>query len=139
MKSSLGEQLAGIGPRGLPPARWVLDAMERWLLRRSSLVVTSAGLATRVARAVPEVPVREWHYPSAPADSSPVAVECLRDGLGITGSGPVVLYSGTFEAYQGLSELIAAIPAVRQRMPDVTFVFVGADRANGLVAQAERL
>lgn len=139
MQSSLAEQLARIGPLGLPPARWVLDAMERWLLRRSSLVVTSAGLATRVARAVPEVPVREWHYPSAPADSSPVAVECLRDGLGITGSGPVVLYSGTFEAYQGLSELIAAIPAVRQRMPDVTFVFVGADRANGLVAQAERL
>jgi glycosyltransferase involved in cell wall biosynthesis len=134
MQSSLAEQLAQHGPLGFQPARGVLDAMERWLLRRSSLVVTSAGLAARVARMVPDVPVREWHYPSAPADSSPQAVQCLRDGLGITGTGPVVLYSGTFEAYQGLPELIAAIPAVQRRVPDVTFVLVGADRANGLVA-----
>jgi glycosyltransferase involved in cell wall biosynthesis len=48
----------------------------------------------------------------------------------------VVLYSGSFEAYHGLSELIAAIPAVRARIPDVTFVLVGADRANGLVAHS---
>ena len=54
--------------------------------------------------------------------------------LGLSGTGPVVLYSGSFEAYQGLPELIAAIPAVRARVPDVTFVLVGADRANGLVA-----
>jgi glycosyltransferase involved in cell wall biosynthesis len=135
LQSSLAEQLAE-GPLGAPPARWLLNALERWLLRRSSMVVTSAGLASRVARSVPQVPVREWHFPSAPADSNPAAVQCLRDGLGLTGQGPVVLYSGTFEAYQGLPELIAAIPAVRRRVPDVTFVFVGADRANGLVAHA---
>jgi glycosyltransferase involved in cell wall biosynthesis len=132
MQSSLAEQLAQ-GPLGLPPARWLLNAAERWLLRRSSIVVTSAGLASRVARSVPEVPVREWHFPSAPANSNPAAVQCLRDGLGLTGTGPVVLYSGTFEAYQGLPELVAAIPAVRRRVPNVTFVFVGADPANGLV------
>jgi glycosyltransferase involved in cell wall biosynthesis len=136
MQSSLAEQLARVGPLRLAPSRRVLEAMERWVLRRSSLVVTSAGLATRVARMTPEVPVREWHFPSAPANSNPVAVQCLRDGLGLSGSGPVVLYSGTFEAYQGLPELIAAIPAVRRRVPNVTFVFVGADRANGLIAHS---
>ena len=46
-----------------------------------------------------------------------------------------LLYSGSFEPYQGLPELIAAIPAVRARVPDVTFVLVGADRANGLIAE----
>jgi len=136
MQSSLAEQLARLGPLGLPPSRAALSAMERWLLRRSSLVVTSAGLAARVRAAEPGVPVREWHYSSAPAESSPAAVDHLRDGLGLRGGGPVVLYSGTFEAYQGLPELIAAIPAVRERVPDATFVFVGADRANGLVAHA---
>jgi glycosyltransferase involved in cell wall biosynthesis len=136
MQSSLAEQLARLGPFALPPARWALNAMERWLLRRTNLVVTSAGLAARVAGRVPEVPVREWHFPSAPANSSPVAVQCLRHGLGLPGNGPVVLYSGSFEAYQGLPELIAAIPAVRARVLDVTFVLVGADRANGLVAHA---
>jgi glycosyltransferase involved in cell wall biosynthesis len=34
-----------------------------------------------------------------------------------------------------LPELIAAIPAVRERVPNVTFVLVGADRANGLLSQ----
>ena len=135
MQSSLAEQLAQ-GALGLPPARWLLNAMERWLLRRSSIVVTSAGLASRVARSVPQVPVREWHFPSAPANSNPAAVQCLRDGLGLTGEGPIVLYSGTFEAYQGLPELIAAIPAVRRRVPNVTFVLVGADPANGLVTHS---
>jgi glycosyltransferase involved in cell wall biosynthesis len=136
MQSSLAEQLGRLGPLRLRPARSALNAMERWLLRRSDLVVTSAGLATRVRETVPGVPVREWHFSSAPASSNPAAVERLRDGLGLRGRGTVVLYSGTFEAYQGLAELIAAIPAVRERKPDTTFVFVGADRANGLVVHA---
>jgi glycosyltransferase involved in cell wall biosynthesis len=134
MQSSLAEQLAWLDPLGLAPTRHALDAMERWLLRHSNLVVTSAGLAVRVKAMVPEVPVREWHFPSAPTDSTPVGVQSLREELGLSGSGPVVLYSGSFEPYQGLPELIAAIPAVRARVPDVTFVLVGADRANGLIA-----
>ena len=136
MQSSLAEQLTRLSPFGWPVARDALGAMERWLLRRSTLVVTSAGLAERVRGMVPDVPVREWHYPSAPADSSPDAVQSLRVRLGLTGGAPVVLYSGTFESYQGLPELIAAIPAVRAQAPGATFVFVGADRANGLVAHA---
>jgi glycosyltransferase involved in cell wall biosynthesis len=78
--------------------------------------------------------VREWHFPSAPADADPAGVRELRLRLGLGPADPVVLYSGTFEAYQGLSELIEAIPMVRARVPDVRFVFVGADRANGAVA-----
>lgn len=136
MQSSLAEQLARVGPFGCAPARAALNAMERWLLQRSTLVVTSAGLAERVRGIIPGTPVREWHYPSAPADSSLEAVLSLRTRLGLSGPGPVVLYSGTFEAYQGLPELIAAIPAVRAQVPGATFVFVGADPANGLVAHA---
>lgn len=132
MQSSLAEQLVQLTPLAVPPA---LNAMERWLLRRSSLVVTSAGLAERVRRVVPGTPVREWHFPSAPADSSPAEVLSLRERLGLSRRGPVVLYSGTFETYQGLPELIEAIPLVRARVPDATFLFVGADRANGLLAQ----
>jgi glycosyltransferase involved in cell wall biosynthesis len=135
MQSSLAEQLTRLAPLATRPARAALDAVERWLLRRSTLVVTSAGLAERVRRAVPHTPVREWHFPSAPVDSSPAEVRSLRERLGLSRPGPVVLYSGTFESYQGLPELIAAIPLVRARVPDATFVFVGADKANGLFAQ----
>ena len=134
MQSSLAEQLARVGPLALRPARAMLGAAERWLLRRASLVATSAGLAERVRRTAPGVPVREWHFPSAPADADPAGVRELRQRLGLVPAAPVVLYSGTFEAYQGLPELIEAIPMVRARVPDVRFVFVGADRADGAIA-----
>lgn len=136
MQSSLAEQLCRLWPLGCPAARHSLDAAERWLLRRSSMVVTSAGLAERVRRVTPGVPVREWHFSGAPAEAAPVAVEALRDRLDLRGRGPVILYSGTFESYQGLPELIAAIPVIRGRVPEATLVLVGADRANGLVAHA---
>lgn len=134
MQSSLAEQLARLRLLSTRPARRALDAMERWLLQRSTLVVTSAGLAPRVRTTAPGVPVREWHFHSTPEEPAPMAVEALRAELRLRGSGPVVLYSGTFEAYQGLPELIGAIPVIRARVPGATFVFVGADRANGLVA-----
>jgi len=134
MQSSLAEQLARLGPLALPPVRALLNAAERWLLRRASLVVTSAGLAERVRRVAPGVPVREWHFPSAAAEGDAVAAGELRDRLRLPPGEPIVLYSGTFEAYQGLPELIDAIPLIRARMPGVRFVFVGADRANGTIA-----
>ena len=136
MQSSLAEQLGQLGPLSLKPTRLMLDAAERWLLSQSDVVVTSAGLAPRVRRMVPQVTVREWHFPSAPAGADAGEVNRLRQSLGIAPHGPVVLYSGTFEAYQGLAELIAAIPLVRQRVPDATFVFVGAERTEAELATA---
>jgi glycosyltransferase involved in cell wall biosynthesis len=135
MQSSLAEQLTRLGPLALPPARQLLTTIERWLLRRSSLVVTSAGLAAKVRESVPGLPVREWHFPSAASDSNPGEVRRLRERLGLPDGAPVVLYSGTFENYQGLTPLIEAIPAVRERVPNAIFVFVGADRAGGALAQ----
>jgi glycosyltransferase involved in cell wall biosynthesis len=136
MQSSLPEQLARMGPFRLGPVHRAVEAAERWLLRRSDVVVTSAGLAQRVHSVVPEAIVREWHFPSGPAGADPAAVQRLRERLDITGPGPVVLYSGTFEAYQGLPELIAAIPLIRRRVPDATFVFVGAEQEDGVPPSA---
>jgi Glycosyltransferase len=136
MQSSLAEQLGQLGPLSLRPTRLMLDAAERWLLNQSDVVVTSAGLAPRVRRMVPRANVREWHFPSAPAAADPGEVMRLRRSLGIGPGGRVVLYSGTFEPYQGLAELIAAIPLVRQRVPEATFVFVGAERTESELATA---
>jgi glycosyltransferase involved in cell wall biosynthesis len=127
MQSSLAEQLSQLAPLRLRPTRWMLDATERWLLNQSDVVVTSAGLAQRVRRMVPQARVREWHFPSAPSGADPRDVARLRQSLGLGPNDRVVLYSGTFEAYQGLPELIGAIPLVRRRFPDAIFVFVGAE------------
>jgi glycosyltransferase involved in cell wall biosynthesis len=136
MQSSLPEQLVtGVG---LPttPIRHLLNQMESWLLTRADFVVSSAGLAARVRRLAPETRVREWHYPSVMVPAEPADADRLRRRLAIPPDVPVVLYGGTFESYQGLPELIAAIPAVRAQVPNAIFVFVGADRANGLVSHS---
>lgn len=136
MQSSLPEQLVtGVG-FPTTPIRHLLNRMEAWLLTRADFVVSSAGLAARVRRIAPSARVREWHYPSAMVPAGEADADRLRQRLGIPPGVPVVLYGGTFESYQGLPELIAAIPAVRARVPDATFVLVGADRANGLVSHA---
>jgi glycosyltransferase involved in cell wall biosynthesis len=135
MQSSLPEQLSRRVPFRWAPVRWILERLERWLIGRSDLIVSSAGLAAQIQRAAPNAPVREWHFPSTPIEAEAPDVGALRLRLGLSPQEPVILYSGTFEAYQGLPELIAAIPLVRAKIPFATFVLVGADRANGLATQ----
>jgi glycosyltransferase involved in cell wall biosynthesis len=136
MQSSLPEQLAQRWPFALRPVRALLERAERWLLRRATLVVTSAGLAARVRRLEPDALVREWHFPSGDTAVSREAVERLRQELALPLGAPVVLYSGTFEPYQGLAELVAAVPKVRAEVPGAVFVLVGADKVNGLAAHS---
>jgi glycosyltransferase involved in cell wall biosynthesis len=135
MQSSLPEQLLGSLAFRIPPVPQFLHAMERWLLNGADLVVASAGLAERVRRLAPKTKAREWRFPSVKPDATPGDARALRHRLGLAPDAPVILYSGTFEAYQGLAELVAAIPIVRARSPRATLVLVGADRINGFATQ----
>ena len=141
MQSSLPEQLAT--HRGLrsTPVRYLLGKLEAWLLKRADFVVSSAGLADRVRRIAPEARVREWQYASAIVPAESIEAERLRRQLAIPSEAPVVLYSGTFESYQGLTQLLQAIPLVRARIPETMFVLVGAENGKGLALryQAEAL
>jgi glycosyltransferase involved in cell wall biosynthesis len=130
MQSSLPEQLLKYRLARIPPIPAVMTAAERWLLTRADLVVASVGLADRVRRLAPNTPVREWKFPSAPGEVDPADTLELRRSLALPADAPVVLYSGTFETYQGLADLVAAIPAVRAQVPAARFVFVGADEAS---------
>ena len=127
MQSSLPEQL--LGHPSLGPAsrrvRGALFAAERWLLRHADMVVSSSGLADRVRRLVPEARVREWRFSSAMPPITGESVEALRASLDIPAGAPVVLYSGTFEPYQGLDTLLDATGAVLDAVPDAVFVLVG--------------
>jgi len=130
MQSSLPEQLAQYLPfRG--PVQVALRRVERWLLRRADSVVSSAGLAARVRAAVPGVRLREWQFAASLPAASQEEGATLRAKLGIAPERRVVLYTGTFEGYQGLPELLAAIPLVRAAVPEVTFVLVGAEESGG--------
>lgn len=126
MRSSLPEQLAQHLAFRLPLIRGMLGECERWLLRRADSVVSSSGLAQRVREKAPKARLREWRYSSPLPPASPADAAALRAELRIGPSRPVVLYTGTFESYQGLPELMAAIPLVLAEVPEASFVLVGA-------------
>ncbi len=130
MQSSLPEQLLKHPLARIPPLPAATAAAERWLLSRADLVVASLGLADRVQRTAPHTRVREWRFPSTPGEVDPTDTIALRQRLGLPAGAPVVLYSGTFEAYQGLADLVAAIPAVRAHVPEARFILIGADENN---------
>lgn len=141
MQSSMPEQLASMPLFRWSPIARILAAGERWLVRRASYVVTSGGLAPRVRQAAPAARVREWRYSSPVREVSRGEVQALRAELGIGPDTPMVVYSGTFEPYQGLPELMAAIPRVLEAHPHTVFVLVGGrnDQAAALASESAEL
>lgn len=131
MQSSLPEQLARHVAFRSRPAQVLLRQAERWVIERADSVVSSAGLAGRVRALVPSARIREWKFASTLPMASPEEVRALRADLGIPTGRPIVLYCGTFESYQGLPELLTAIPLVRAEVPDAVFVLVGAEDSGG--------
>ncbi len=51
--------------------------------------------------------------------------KAIRDSLGLDATTPIVMYTGTFEPYQGLDLLLAASTLVRRERSDVRFVLAG--------------
>jgi glycosyltransferase involved in cell wall biosynthesis len=137
MQSSLPEQLVTHPGLRATPIQDVLHWLEAWLLRRADVVVSSAGLASRVREIAPRTNLREWHYPSVMVPAAKGDAERLRRRLAIPPDRPIVLYGGTFESYQGLTQLIQAIPLVRTQIPDATFVLVGAENGSGAAVRAQ--
>ena len=131
MQSSLPEHLARHAFFRAWPARTIVQRCEEWLLRRADWVVGSSGLAARVRELAPTTRVREWRFAALGPQTSPDSVAARRRELQIPSGAPVVLYSGTFEPYQGIPDLIAAIPTVLASCPAAVFVLVGASGAAG--------
>ena len=141
MQSSLPEQLVTRAGFRSGPLRYLANRLERLLLTRADFVISSAGLESRVHTLAPDAKVREWHFPGVMVPGAPTDGEALRRRLAISPDAPVVVYGGTFEGYQGLPELLGAIPMIRAKIPDATFVLVGAENGSGSLirAEAERL
>lgn len=128
MQSSLPEQMVKFKAFRGRRAQRLLRRCEAWLLRRADAIVSSAGLLHRISEAAPGKLAQEWHFPSLVVTPKRGAGTALRAQLGIPAAARVVVYAGTFEPYQGLAMLLAAIPRVRERVPDAVFVLVGGDR-----------
>jgi glycosyltransferase involved in cell wall biosynthesis len=138
--SSIPDQLrySGFATRG--PLLWLADALELHALRHSVAAVTVCqSLTDGVRRRAPGVPVFQVEDPPLVDARQPPAaevVETLRRELGL-GQGPVVLYSGNFEPYQGVELLLEAVPLVA----GAQFLFMGGRAAeiDALRARAREL
>jgi len=133
--SSIPDQLRHSTLPGRGPLGWMAARMEARALRRAAAVITVCRSLTEGVRArAPGARVFQIEDPplvdDAPADARAVAE--LRRSLGL-GPGPVVLYSGNLEPYQGVELLVDAAAQV----PAASFVFMGGD-PSGIAALRDR-
>jgi glycosyltransferase involved in cell wall biosynthesis len=126
MASSLPEQLALKPLFRARPLQAIFRGMERRLLQNVDCVIASAGLGQFVTDTAAETPTFEWRFPADNMPVTPEALARLRRDLDLPSGARVVCYTGTFAAYQGIPQLMAAIPQVVARHPDAYFVLVGA-------------
>ena len=90
--------------------------------------ITARSMTTKTPIYMIENSAVDESLPVAPPDE----VEQTRQDLNL-GKGPVLLYTGTLESYQGIEMLIRSIPAVHKVFPEAHYVLVG-----GQPAQVER-
>jgi len=105
----------------------VLQLLERLLIRNADLIACSAGLKDYVRNVIQCAEVSEWYYPALEAEEPSDQTPIFREKLQIPNDAHVILYTGNFAAYQGVSKLAEAIPQVLKSIPKAIFVFVGAE------------
>lgn len=131
MHSSLPQQVTNFGYRKMPGLAWILGRLERVMIRGSRVVIViCADLETTVRQIRSDVPtVLIENAPGSGDRPTAGSGLAIRHALGLDAETPVALYTGTFEHYQGLDLLYAAMARVKTRRPDARLVLVGGDAA----------
>jgi glycosyltransferase involved in cell wall biosynthesis len=139
MQSDIPHQLSHNSFLGLDLLARFHTRLQRPLFKRRHVARCSAGLAESIKRRYPKAVVSEWQYPGRLSDPEPSRAIKIRDELNIRPQASIVLYTGTFESYQGLGKLIDAIAIVRARQPDTVFILVGLDNGRANKSTLEKL
>jgi glycosyltransferase involved in cell wall biosynthesis len=144
MHSSLPQQLGNFAFSGSYAIHRLFLAVERLMIRRSRAVIVICPALADTVRAI-DPHARTVLIENAPgsyeAEATSAQAADVRTRLGLAGSTPIVLYTGTFEAYQGLDLLFAAMSIVHSTQPAARLVLVGGkpaqvDRARALARSA---
>jgi glycosyltransferase involved in cell wall biosynthesis len=127
MHSSLPQQLTNFDFTKSRILRHLFARMEQFVVRRSNVVVVIcphlANLVSAIEPSVPSVLIENAPGSGdAPLNGSG---QRIRAELGIRCDTPIVVYTGTFESYQGLDLLFGAARHVIASRPDVRFVLAG--------------
>jgi len=127
MHSSLPQQLTNFAFSRSRVLRRVFEVLERFVIRRSRVVIVICPHLEETVRSIDRVVPTVLIENSPGSGDTPIAGsgQRIRQELELPATAPVVLYTGTFEAYQGLDLLFAAAAYVIARKPDVRFVLAG--------------
>src|SRR6476659_4971205 len=128
MHSSLPQQMTNFAFSRSRLIRQVFLAVERLMIGRSRvIIVICPALANTVREIDPDArPVLIENAPGSSVEPATRAqIEGIRRTFQLSPAVPVVLYTGTFEAYQGLDLLLQAMAHVHQTMPDARLLLVG--------------
>jgi glycosyltransferase involved in cell wall biosynthesis len=128
MHSSLPQQLSNFKFSRSRVLRRVFTAFERLLIRASRVIIVICPHLEETVHAIdPRAQAVLIENAPGPTDAppSPDAIQAVRREFGLEPSTPVVLYTGTLEAYQGLELLLAAARRVADVRPEVRFLLAG--------------
>jgi glycosyltransferase involved in cell wall biosynthesis len=127
MHSSLPQQLTNFAFSRSRVLRRIFEVLERFVIRRSRVVIVICPHLEETVRSIDRVVPTVLIENSPGSGDTPVAGsgQRIRQELGLSTTTPMVLYTGTFEAYQGLDLLFDAAAYVTERRPDVRFVLAG--------------
>jgi glycosyltransferase involved in cell wall biosynthesis len=128
MHSSLPQQLTNFAFSGSVLIRRIFTALERLMIKRSRVVVVICPSLEETVRLI-DPHARTVLIENAPGSSEEEATAeqaaAIRQSLGVAGNAPIVLYTGTFEAYQGLDLLFDAMAIVHASRPEARLVLAG--------------
>ena len=128
MHSSLPQQLTNFAFSRSSIIRRVFTALERLMIRRSRVVIVicpSLEDTVREIDAAARVVLIENAPGSAEDAATPEQAAAVRAALQLPAGTPLVLYTGTFEAYQGLDLLFEAMALVDRRRPGARLLLAG--------------
>jgi len=128
MHSSLPQQLTNFAFTGSSVARGVVRWFEKLMIRRSKVVIVICPALEETVRATaPDANVVLIENAPGSADEYATSeqAEAVRRTHGLGPTTKTVLYTGTFEAYQGLDLLFASMALVAQSCPDARLLLAG--------------
>jgi glycosyltransferase involved in cell wall biosynthesis len=144
MHSVLSKQLTNFSFGNKPIFIKLFEFLERMVLKTCHAVITVGPDLEQYVKIVGKnirvVMIENIALHAYQTPVQPEAVEALKKKHSLEGRLPIV-YTGTYERYQGLDMALACVDRVRERHPSVKFIFVGAkvQQAQEWTAKADKL
>ena len=143
MHSSLPQQLSNFSFSRSATLLGVFRFIERVMIRHSRVVIVICPSLEETVRGIDpgaDVVLIENAPGSAEDQASAQQASAVRAQWGLAPTTPLVLYTGTFEAYQGLDLLFAAMAELTKARPDARLLLAGGkpDQVTRARAEAQR-